>query len=117
MDDLIRQLREFNAERDWEQFHSPKNLAMAFGVEVAEIMEHFQWLTEEESRRLPADKVAQVREEIGDSLINLLQLADELGIDPLSAARDKLEKNRQKYPASLARGKALKYTEYEANRE
>jgi dCTP diphosphatase len=105
-------IRAFIEERDWEQFHSPKNLAMALSVEVAEILEHFQWLTQEESRNLPPEKLAEVREEIGDVMIYLTELAEKLGIDPLEAAKAKLEINSKKYPAALVRGKADKYTEY-----
>ncbi len=112
MENLRITIDAFIAERDWEQFHSPKNLAMALSVEVAEIVEHFQWLTEEQSRKLPPEKLAEVREEIGDVLIYLTKLAENLGIDPLEAAKAKLEINGQKYPPELAKGKASKYTEY-----
>ena len=112
MEDLKTAIGAFIAERDWEQFHSPKNLAMALSVEVSEVVEHFQWLTEEESRNLPPEKLAEVREEVGDVMIYLTELAEKLGIDPLEAARAKLEINRRKYPADLVRGKASKYTEY-----
>jgi NTP pyrophosphatase (non-canonical NTP hydrolase) len=108
---LATELRTFAAERDWDQFHSPKNLAMALAVEVAEIMEHFQWLTEEQSSSLPPEKLQQVREEIGDVLIYLTRLADKLGINPVVAAFEKLEVNRAKYPADKAKGSAKKYTE------
>lgn len=108
---LSAELRNFAAERDWDQFHSPKNLAMALAVEAAEIMEHFQWLTEEQSCALPPEKLHQVREEIGDVLIYLARLADQLGIDLLEAAVKKLEVNRTKYPVDKARGTAKKYTE------
>jgi dCTP diphosphatase len=111
--DLRSAIRAFIAERDWEQFHSPKNLAMALGVEVAEVAEHFQWLTEEQSHNLQPEKLAQIREEIGDVTIYLTELADKLGIDPVEAAKAKLEINKQKYPADLVKGKASKYTEYE----
>lgn len=113
MYDLMHDLRAFAAERDWEKFHSPKNLAMALSVEAAEIVEHFQWLTQEESASLPPEKLKEVGDEIGDVLIYLMRLADTLDLDPLVAARDKLEQNRQKYPADAVRGKADKYTEYE----
>ncbi len=113
MEDLRSAIGAFIAERDWEQFHIPKNLAMALSVEVAEIVEHFQWLTEEQSRNLPAGKLAEVREEIGDVMIYLTELADKLGIDPVEAAKAKLEINRGKYPTDLVKGKASKYTEYE----
>lgn len=112
MEDLRIAMGAFLEERDWEQFHSPKNLAMALSVEVAEIVEHFQWLTEEQSQNLPPEKLAEVREEIGDVMIYLTELADKLGIDPVEAAKAKVAINDQKYPAELVKGKASKYTEY-----
>jgi dCTP diphosphatase len=112
MEGLREAIGTFIEERDWEQFHSPKNLAMALSVEVSEIVEHFQWLTEEQSRNLPPEKLAEVSQEIGDVMIYLTELAEKLGIDPVEAARAKLEINGQKYPAELAKGKASKYTEY-----
>lgn len=112
MQELVKRLRRFADERDWEQFHSPKNLSMALSVEVAEIVEHFQWLTEEESRHLGDDKRSALAEEIGDVMIYLVNLSDKLGIDPLRAALEKLDKNEKKYPAPLVKGKSLKYTEY-----
>ena len=112
MEDLRSAISAFIQERDWEQFHSPKNLAMALSVEVAEIVEHFQWLTEEDSKNLPPEKLAEVREEIGDVMIYLTELADKLGIDPVEAAKAKMRINGQKYPAELVKGKASKYTEY-----
>jgi dCTP diphosphatase len=113
LEDLRNAIGVFIRERDWEQFHSPKNLAMALSVEVAEVVEHFQWLTEEQSQDLSLEKLAEIREEIGDVMIYLTELADKLGIDPLEAARAKLEINKQKYPANLVKGKASKYTEYQ----
>lgn len=112
MKDLIARVKNFRLERDWDQYHSPKNLVMALVVEASELAEHFQWLTEEQSSSLPPDKLAEVREEVGDVLIYLVNLCDKLGIDPLDAACDKLEKNRQKYPVSKVRGKSEKYSEY-----
>jgi dCTP diphosphatase len=112
LDDLRSTISAFIQERDWEQFHSPKNLAMALSVEVAEIVEHFQWLTEEESRNLPPEKLAKIREEIGDVMIYLTEFADKLAIDPVEAAKSKVTINGQKYPADLVKGKASKYTEY-----
>ncbi len=85
---------------------------MALSVEVYEIAEHFQWLTEEQSRNLSSEKLAEVREEIGDVTIYLTELAGKLGLDPVEAARAKLEINARKYPAELVKGKAFKYTEY-----
>jgi len=111
MQKLIKKLREFAKERDWDQFHSPKNLAMALSVEVAELVENFQWLTEEESFELPANKLNKTKEEIGDIMIYLLRLSDKLGIDPLKAAKDKNSLNQRKYPVEKAKGNALKYTE------
>jgi dCTP diphosphatase len=112
LEDLRTSIREFVAERDWEQFHSPKNLAMALSVEASEIVEHFQWLTEEQSRNLPSEKLAEIREEIGDVMIYLAELAGALGVEPIEAARSKLEINKHKYPVGLVKGKASKYTEY-----
>lgn len=111
MDKLRDLLRDFAKERDWDQFHSPKNLAMALIVEAGEIVEHFQWLTEQESKSLSVKKLGEIREEIGDTLIYLTRLADKLDIDPVQAARDKIEKNAQKYPVEKSKGKANKYTE------
>src|SRR5215210_2244892 len=113
VNDLRNDIKEFIEERNWEQFHSPKNLAMALSVEVSEIVEHFQWLTEEQSSNLSPEKLTEVREEIGDVMIYLTEFAEKLGIDPVEAAKAKLEINRQKYPADLVKGKAYKYTEYE----
>ena len=105
-------LRKFVAERDWDRFHSPKNLAMALSVEASELLEHFQWLTEAESHRLPAEKLGQVRDEIADVLVYLVRLADKLEVDLLDAAARKIEKNALKYPAARVRGSMKKYTEY-----
>ena len=112
MKNLVIKLRDFAKERDWDQFHSPKNLSMALSVEVAEIVEHFQWATEKESFELNADKLEKVKDEIGDIFIYLLRLADKLEIDPLEAANQKLEKNKEKYPVYLVKGKSNKYTDY-----
>lgn len=115
MDDLTAlrdELRRFVEERDWQQFHTPKNLAMALAGEAAEILEIFQWLTPEQSKELSPEKMTEIREEIGDVLIYLVRLADQLGVNPLEAANEKVEKNRAKYPAELARGRADKYTAY-----
>ena len=92
-------LREFCAARDWHRYHTPKNLVMALSVEAAELVEHFQWSTPEESQTLPAGKRAEVADEIADVLIYLTELADVLDIDPIAAARDKIVKNAAKYPA------------------
>jgi len=92
-------LRQFAEARDWRSYHTPKNLAMAMIVEAAELVEHFQWATPEESRALPPDKLLEVRDEVADTLIYLVELADALGIDLIAAARDKIAKNAIKYPA------------------
>ena len=111
MEALKQKLREFAQERDWDQFHSPKNLVMALSVEVAELVEHFQWLTQAQSRITEPEKREQIRQEIGDVLIYLVRLADKLDIDPLQAARDKIDINHRKYPADRVRGSAKKYNE------
>jgi dCTP diphosphatase len=109
---LRDKLRAFAEARDWDQFHSPKNLSMALMVEVAELMEHFQWLTEEQSGNLDATKKAVVAEELADILLYLVRLADKLGVDLPGAALHKLEKNAAKYPADQVRGSSKKYSEY-----
>lgn len=106
--ELKDKLRDFARERDWEQFHTPKNLAMAMIVEAAELVEHFQWLTAEQSNTLEANRLEQVRQEIGDVLIYLTRIADMLGVDPVAAAHDKMVINAAKYPVELARGSAAK---------
>ena len=111
MNQLIDKLRRFVRERDWEQFHSPKNLSMALSVEVSEILEMFQWLTQEQSRTPDSRLVQRLRDEIGDVQIYLTMLADQLGIDPIAAAHEKIEKNRANYPVAKAKGNALKYND------
>ena len=111
MEKLREQMREFARLRDWDQFHSPKNLAMALSVEAAELLENFQWLTEEQSRRLDPKAQAAVRGEIADVLLYLVRLGDQLGIDPVAAAQRKLVENAQKYPVEKSRGNRKKYTE------
>ncbi len=98
IDELSRALRLFADERDWNRYHSPKNLAMALSVEVAELVEHFQWLSQEESRQLPPACGAAVREELADVFIYLVRLADRLNVDLLAAATDKMILNAKKYP-------------------
>ncbi|MDW5442043.1 nucleotide pyrophosphohydrolase [Polaromonas sp. SM01] len=108
---LTQSLRDFAKARDWEQFHSPKNLASALTVEASELLEHFQWLTEEQSRNLAAPKKAEVAAEAADVLLYLLQLCDKLHIDLVEAARLKLLVNADKYPVERARGSSQKYTD------
>ncbi len=109
---LRDRLRAFADERDWDQFHSPKNLSMALMVEVAELMEHFQWLTEEQSGELPPEKKEAVAEELADVLLYLVRISDKLGIDLYPAALHKLALNGVKYPATQVRGSAKKYSDY-----
>ncbi len=109
LDALRTSLRRFVAERDWDQFHNPKNLAMALIAEAGELVEHFQWLTPAEADSLPPDTRIEVAHEIADVLIFLVELADRLGIDPLAAAERKLALNAKKYPVEKARGSARKY--------
>jgi len=99
-------LRQFAVERDWDRFHSPKNLAMALSVEAAELLEHFQWMAEADSRIVGDDKKTELAHEMSDVLLYLVQLADKLGIDLLDAATLKMQLNARKYPVALQRGAA-----------
>lgn len=110
--ELAARLRRFSADRNWNQFHSPKNLAMALCVEAAEIVEHLQWLTQQQSRELSDAKRDELQLELADVLIYLVRLSDELDIDLLEAGFKKLAINEDKYPADKVRGSAKKYTEY-----
>jgi len=109
LDTLRTRLRVFVAEREWDKFHNPKNLAMALVVEAGELVEQFQWLTPHEADSLRPEQRAEVELEIADVLIYLVELADRLGIDPLAAAEKKLALNTAKYPIGKARGHAGKY--------
>lgn len=109
---LAARLRAFAAARDWEGFHTPKNLAMALVAEAGELVEHFQWLTPEESAALAPQRLAEVELELADVLIYLVRLADRLGVDLGAAAERKIEINERRYPADRVRGSARKYTEY-----
>jgi NTP pyrophosphatase (non-canonical NTP hydrolase) len=112
--ELLRQkIADFAAARDWEQFHSPKNLSMALIAEAAELIEHFQWLTEEQSRRLPPERHAAVGEELADILIYLVRSADVLGINLVEAAHNKMAKNGSRYPVAQAKGNARRASEYQ----
>jgi len=115
MSDELSALRDavarFARERDWDQFHTPKNLAMGLTIEAAEVAEIFQWLTDAQARRLPADKREHLSDELADTFIYLLKLADAYGIDLVEAARRKLAKNAAKYPIEKAKGVAKKYDE------
>jgi dCTP diphosphatase len=111
LQDLRTALRQFAVDRDWDQFHSPKNLAIALNVEAAELLEHFQWLSDAESAELPPARRESVREELADVLLYLIRLADKLDVDLVTAAAEKLRINATKYPADKARGSSKKYTE------
>ncbi|MFO7603299.1 MAG: nucleotide pyrophosphohydrolase [Gammaproteobacteria bacterium] len=106
-------MRTFADERDWDQFHAPKNLCMALMVEAAELAEHFQWLSEQQSLELSGDKLQEVAYELADVFIYCIRLADKLGVDLPSVVDEKIALNEKKYPADQVRGSAKKYTEYE----
>lgn len=108
---LAQELEQFARERDWGQFHSPKNLASALIVEAAELLEHFQWLTEDQSRQLEPAQRDEVAAELADVLLYALQLSAALGVDLVAAAQAKMKANAQKYPVDLARGSSGKYDE------
>jgi dCTP diphosphatase len=111
LEGLRTQLRAFAAARDWDPFHSPKNLAMALSAEAAELLEIFQWLTEEQSRRLDAQARRAAADEVADVLLYLVRIADKLDLDLLAEAERKLADNERRYPVEKARGSAKKYTE------
>ena len=111
LDSLASRLRQLAAERDWDQFHSPKNLAAAMIVEAAEVLEHFQWLTAKQSADLSQEDKSHVALELADVLLYLIRLADKLDIDLTEAAGRKLEINAAKYPVDRSKGSAVKYTE------
>lgn len=113
VEEINRELRQFAIDRDWEQFQSPKNVAMALIVEAAELVEHFQWLTEEQSYQLAEEKLKEVSHEMADIMIYLLRMSDRLNVDLLQAVQEKMKLNAEKYPADKVKGSAKKYTEYE----
>lgn len=117
--DSLQQLRlrinQFVQERDWVQFHTPKNLAMAMIVEAAELVEHFQWDTPAESAQLTPEKREAVSHELADTFVYLLRIAEVLNIDLIEAANRKIELNALKYPVEKAKGSNAKYTEYLKN--
>ncbi|MEX2964335.1 nucleotide pyrophosphohydrolase [Microbulbifer sp. TYP-18] len=112
LDDIKENLRKFAQARDWDKFHSPKNLSMALAGEAGELLELFQWLTEEESKNLTQKQRKEVEEEVADVFLYLLRLADRLNLDLLEAAKNKMIINKQKYPVSKVKGSSKKYTEY-----
>jgi dCTP diphosphatase len=109
--ELRRALRDFCAEREWDQFHSPKNLAIALCVEASELLEQFQWLTDDGSKRLPAETLEAASQEMADVLLYLVRLADKLDVNLVAAAEAKLRLNAIKYPVEKSRGSSRKYTE------
>lgn len=109
LNQLAQRLKDFAQARDWGQFHSPKNLASALIVEAGELLEHFQWLTEDQSRQLDVDKKQAVAFEMADVLLYLLQMSNELGVDLVDAAQRKVVLNEQKYPVEQAKGSSKKY--------
>lgn len=109
---LRDQIREFVSERDWERFHTPKNLATALSVEAAELLEPFQWLETGKSGELDERKHLSIRHEMADVLIYLVLLADKLDVDLIAAAEEKIALNRAKYPADKVRGDSRKYSDY-----
>jgi NTP pyrophosphatase (non-canonical NTP hydrolase) len=117
MQDSLNHLRErvnsFIEARDWAQFHSPKNLAMAMIVEAGEVVEHFQWMTEAESRQLDATTREQVGHELADTFVYLLRIAEVCGIDLIEATNQKIDINAKKYPIEKVKGSNAKYTKYQ----
>lgn len=112
IENLNTVLKQFAIERDWEQFQSPKNLSMALIVEAAELVEHFQWLTEEKSYKLSKEKHQEVAYEMADILLYLIRLSERLDVDLITAAQEKIEINEKRYPADKVRGSAKKYSDY-----
>lgn len=110
--ELVEQMTSFFVEREWLKFHSPKNLVMNLGTELGELMEHFRWVTGEESYKLPSDKLEHVKDEIADVFITLVHLSNTLGIDPIEASHEKMAKTALKYPVATCKGQCKKYTEY-----
>jgi NTP pyrophosphatase (non-canonical NTP hydrolase) len=113
LDRLNQRLLTFARERDWEQFHSPKNLAMALAGECGELLEHFQWLSEEQSASLTPEKKEDVGQEMADILIYLIRLSERLDLDLIAAVHNKISVNEQRYPADKVRGDARRAKEYD----
>ncbi len=110
--DFKKKLHDFASERDWQQFHSPKNLSMALVAEAGELVEHFQWLSQEQSLNLSPETLAEVELEMADIFIYLVRLADRLDVDLLKATEKKIRINAEKYPVGKVRGSAKKYDQY-----
>lgn len=109
VNELLIRAREFVSDRDWQQFQSPKNISMALSVEASELLEHFQWMTEADSRNLSSDQKSEVADEAADVFLYLLRLCDETGINLIKAANQKIEKNTAKYPIEKSKGRSTKY--------
>ena len=107
---IIEKIRQFRDERDWMQFHDPKNMAISIMLEASELLEHFQWKTQKEVEGYINDHKFEVRDEIADIAMYLFELADNLGVDLVDAMETKLKKNEQKYPVEKVKGKHTKYT-------
>jgi dCTP diphosphatase len=112
LESIRLRLRAFAKEREWDKFHTPKNLSIALVVEASELAEHFQWLTGSESKALKKRALREVEAEIADVFLYLIRIADKLGVDVIEAAERKMKVNRVKYPATRVRGSAKKYSEY-----
>jgi dCTP diphosphatase len=113
LDQLRQRINAFVDERDWSQFHSPKNLAMAMIVEAGEVVEHFQWMTEQDSRNLDVETKEQVGQELSDTFVYLLRIAEVCDIDLIAATNKKIDLNAKKYPVEQCKGSNAKYTDYE----
>ena len=113
LDQLSKQLEDFAVKRDWLSFHTPKNLSMALIAEAAELIEHFQWISQKQSQELADEKLAEVRLELADILIYLIRISDQLGVDLIAAANDKIAINEKRYPVEKVKGKALRAEEYQ----
>lgn len=113
LEQIAEEIRRFRDERDWMQFHDPKNLAISISLEANELLEHFQWCTPEQSFQIGIQKKEAVASEIADVAIYLIEMADNLNIDLVDSILKKLSHNNEKYPVAKARGNALKYTEFE----
>lgn len=116
LDEMKHKIRKFVEDRDWDQYHTPKNLSMALIAECGELVEHFQWLSEADSREIPAEKLEEISHEIADVFVYLMRLSDKLGIDLVEAVNRKMILNEAKYPAEEVRGSAKKYSEYKSRR-
>ena len=113
IDDITQKIREFRDERDWAQFHNPKDMAIAISIEASELLEHFLWKTPDELDQRIEDRRAEITDEIADIAIYLVELADNLDIDLLAAMEQKIAKNAAKYPSNRVKGSSKKYSEYQ----